>query len=117
MKGVNHVGSDGTKLAIAILMLFLAGVGFFIAFHPNGLDLQSDNAPGILQWFMAEFEGAATGTPVSNTPDPAATSPANSALPTGNAGTTLNPSTNITNLPNSSALPPFPNPSTNITNV
>lgn len=108
---------DGTKLAIAILMLFLAGIGFFIAFHPNGLNLQEDNAPGLLQWFESEFEGAATGQGVSDTPDPAATGAGTSALPAGNAGTSLNPSTNITNLANSSALPPFPNPSTSLTNL
>lgn len=87
---------DGTKLAIAILMLFLAGIGFFIAFHPNGLNLPEDNAPGILQWFMSEFEGAATGNPVANSTDPGAAGSANSSLPAPGVGN----SSNLTNTSN-----------------
>jgi len=46
---------NGTRLAIAILMLFLAMVAFFFAFHPGGVE-NVTNADTALQWLMGEFD-------------------------------------------------------------
>jgi hypothetical protein len=45
----------GTRLAIAIAILFLAMVCFFFAFHPGGVQGVSD-PDTMLQWLMGEFE-------------------------------------------------------------
>jgi hypothetical protein len=52
---------NGTRLAIAILILFLAMVCFFFAFHPGGVQGVSD-PDTMLQWLMGEFEN--TSNPV-----------------------------------------------------
>lgn len=54
----------GTRLAIAILILFLAMVCFFFAFHPGGVQGVSD-PDTMLQWLMGEFQNTASGNPVS----------------------------------------------------
>ena len=65
---------SGTRLAVAILILFLAMVCFFFAFHPGGVQGVSD-PDTMLQWLMGEFENTAGGNQVSagtvagNTPD------------------------------------------------
>jgi hypothetical protein len=52
---------DGTKLAIAILVFWLALVFFFFAFHPGGVKDVSN--PGqMLKWLVDEFGNLAGGT-------------------------------------------------------
>lgn len=56
--------SQGTKLAIAIMIMWIAMVFFFFAFHPGGVENVSNPAQ-MLQWLMNEFGnivGAKTGT-------------------------------------------------------
>jgi hypothetical protein len=52
---------NGTRLAIAILVLFLAMVCFFFAFHPGGVQGVSD-PDTMLQWLMGEFENTSSPT-------------------------------------------------------
>jgi hypothetical protein len=56
--------SDGTKLAVAILVMWLALVFFFFAFHPGGVKNVSN--PGqMLKWLVDEFTklaGSSTST-------------------------------------------------------
>lgn len=52
---------DGTRLAIAIAILFLAGVAFFFAFHPSGV-AGATNPDNALEWLMNEFQATAGGT-------------------------------------------------------
>jgi hypothetical protein len=54
----------GTRLAIAIGILFLAMVCFFFAFHPGGVQGVSD-PDTMLQWLMGEFQNTAGGNQVS----------------------------------------------------
>lgn len=52
--------SDGTKLAIAILVMWIALVFFFFAFHPGGVKNVSN--PGeMLKWLVDEFTRLAGG--------------------------------------------------------
>lgn len=52
---------DGTKLAIAILVFWLALVFFFFAFHPGGVKDVSN--PGqMLKWLVDEFGNLSGGT-------------------------------------------------------
>jgi hypothetical protein len=67
---------DGTRLAIAILILFLAMVCFFFAFHPGGVQGVSDPQT-MLQWLMGEFE---------NTANPAVSASAIGGTTTGGGG-------------------------------
>jgi hypothetical protein len=67
--------ADGTRLAVAIMMLFLAMVAFFFAFHPGGVVGISD-PDTMLQWLTAQFQntaGANAGGPASNTSVPSTT--------------------------------------------
>lgn len=59
--------ADGTKLAIAILVMWIALVFFFFAFHPGGVKNVSN--PGqMLQWLVNQFAHLAGGnTPASLT--------------------------------------------------
>jgi hypothetical protein len=53
--------SDGTKLAIAILVMWMAMVFFFFAFHPGGVKDVSN--PGqMLKWLVDEFTHLAGGS-------------------------------------------------------
>lgn len=81
----------GTRLAIAILMIFLAMVAFFFAFHPNGVE-NVHNPDTALQWLMGQFD-VASSTPGSNT-----------ALNPDHVNTSV-PSTNITNVPGTNIGP------------
>lgn len=69
---------DGSRLAVAILVLFLAMVAFFFAFHPHGVanpDGSAVNNPGdILKWMFGVFSGTVAGstTPASGTAQPVA---------------------------------------------
>jgi hypothetical protein len=67
---------DGTRLAIAIAVLFLAGVAFFFAFHPNGVQ-NATNPDNMLEWLMTAFQTTAAGE-----------SPANAVPPTVDFSTT-----------------------------
>lgn len=52
--------ADGTKLAIAILVIWVSLVFFFFAFHPGGV--QNVSNPGeMLKWLMDEFTKLAGG--------------------------------------------------------
>jgi hypothetical protein len=52
--------SDGAKLAIAILVMWMAMVFFFFAFHPGGVKNVSN--PGqMLKWLVDEFSHLAGG--------------------------------------------------------
>jgi hypothetical protein len=87
--------SDGTRLAIAILVMWIALVFFFFAFHPGGVKNVSN--PGqMLKWLVDQFSNLAGGsTPATLTS--ASTSGSTDALSypgftdqssaTGNAGT------------------------------
>lgn len=63
--------SDGTRLAIAILVMWIALVFFFFAFHPGGVKNVSN--PGeMLKWLVDEFTrlaGGSTETTASLTAD------------------------------------------------
>lgn len=51
----------GTRLAVGILIMWLALVFFFFAFHPGGV--QNVSSPGqMLQWLMSEFSNLTGGT-------------------------------------------------------
>ena len=78
---------NGTRLAIAILMMFLAMIAFFFAFHPGGVE-NVHNPDSALQWLMGEFDKTA-GT--GNSPATAAIQPANSADLTNLPGTNVGP--------------------------
>jgi hypothetical protein len=54
--GGREVG-NGTRLAIAIVMMFGAMVAFFFAFHPGGVQGVSD-PDTMLQWLMGEYTTA-----------------------------------------------------------
>jgi hypothetical protein len=60
---------DGTRLAIAIAVLFLAGVAFFFAFHPSGV-AGATNPDNALEWLMNEFQQTA-GVTATNPPSDA----------------------------------------------
>jgi hypothetical protein len=51
---------DGVRLAIAIGVLFLAGVAFFFAFHPSGVE-GATNPDNALSWLMSQFQETAAG--------------------------------------------------------
>ena len=63
--------SDGTKLAVAILVMWLALVFYFFTFHPGGVKGVSN--PGqMLKWLVDEFtrlSGGTTSTAASLTAD------------------------------------------------
>jgi hypothetical protein len=65
--------SDGAKLAIAILVLWIALVFFFFAFHPGGVKNVSN--PGqMLKWLVDEFGKLAGGNTVTTASLTSATS-------------------------------------------
>jgi len=49
---------EGNRLAIAIAILFLAGIAFFFAFHPSGVQ-GATNPDNALSWLMNEFQTTA----------------------------------------------------------
>lgn len=84
---------DGARLAIAILVLFLAMVCFFFAFHPGGVQ-GANNPADILKFMFTQFDQTSNGTGASaNSPSGAAVAPVN------------NPSSNLTNLPGTNIGP------------
>lgn|SRR5712691_911655 len=52
---------DGTRLAIAILILFLAMFSFFIAFHPTGPN-PANHPDDVLKWLLGEYDVTAGHT-------------------------------------------------------
>jgi hypothetical protein len=89
---------DGTRLAVAILILFLAMVAFFFAFHPSGV-ANADGSPvnnpaEILQWLFGQWDTTVT-----------AKAPTSENAPTPASVNTSVPSTNITNVPGTNAGP------------
>ena len=56
------MGGDGTRLAVAILVFFLAMLAFFFAFHPGGVEGVSDPAT-MLQWLMKQWDATSQGAP------------------------------------------------------
>jgi len=50
-----------TKLAIGILVLWLAGAAFFVAFHPNGVQMPdgspASNPVDVLKFVMLKARG------------------------------------------------------------
>jgi hypothetical protein len=88
---------DGARLAIAILILFVAMVAFFFAFHPHGVanpDGTAVNNPGdILKWMFGVFEGTTGGsnTPASSTPTPTTPTGSNVAPIANLPGTNVGP--------------------------
>jgi hypothetical protein len=56
--------NGAAKFALGIVFLWLAGLCFFLSFHPNGVVLNGakvDNPVDVLKWLIQEF-GKATGT-------------------------------------------------------
>jgi hypothetical protein len=56
---------DGTRLAVAIFILFIAMVAFFFAFHPSGVAMANGDPvknPGdVLQWLFAQWDDTVSG--------------------------------------------------------
>jgi hypothetical protein len=110
---------DGTRLAVAILMLFGAMVAFFICFHPSGVQ-GGTSGPGMLQWFMTEFESTVQGTGGDASPDQSNTGGTGGGstpqTPSVNPG--VGASENVTNLPGTNVGPTInPSNSTDLTNL
>lgn len=60
--------NDGPKLAIAILVMWVALVFFFFAFHPGGVKNVSN--PGeMLKWLVDEFTKLAGGSTAATLSD------------------------------------------------
>lgn len=72
---------NGTRLALAIMILFLAMVAFFFAFHPQGVENVTDG-PSALQWLMGEFDETSSGTAASTTQTNSGATPAQTTTPT-----------------------------------
>lgn len=86
---------DGTRLAVAILILFLAMVAFFFAFHPNGV-ANADGSPvknpaDILQWLFGQWDTTVSGSPSGTTPAAQTSADTNSANLTNVPGTNVGP--------------------------
>jgi hypothetical protein len=73
---------DGTRLALAIAMMFLAMLCFFVAFHPGGIQGVSD-PDTMLEWLMGEFNNTAS-TPGASTVAPTSVQPTPSGNPSTN---------------------------------
>lgn len=65
--------SQGTKFAIALVLLWLAGLGLFVAFHPNGIkddafksddnpDGKAENPAQVVQYFIMKVSGKGGGS-------------------------------------------------------
>jgi hypothetical protein len=86
---------DGTRLAVAILILFLAMVAFFFAFHPAGVELNGqpvNNPAEILQWLFGQWDATTSG----------GGSPAETPAVSPNTSV---PSTGLTNVPGTNIGP------------
>jgi hypothetical protein len=60
---------DGTRLAVAIFILFIAMVAFFFAFHPSGVAMPNGDPvknPGdVLNWLFGQFDDTVSGKSAS----------------------------------------------------
>lgn len=87
---------DGARLAIAILILFLAMVAFFFAFHPGGVALDGKEVknPGdILKFMFAEFDkGAGVSSTDTGNANPA---PGATTQPPTQLGSDVSPIANV----------------------
>jgi len=84
----------GTRLAVAILVLFVAMICFFFAFHPKGVE-NVTNPDSALQWLMGEFD-LASSSPGSNAANVAAIANTGGTPAEGNvAGIANVPGTNV----------------------
>ena len=88
---------NGTRLAIAIMILFLAMVAFFFAFHPQGVENVTDG-PSALQWLMGEFDETASGTAANANQSNAGATPAQTTNPATSHDLTNTSSTNLPGL-------------------
>lgn len=62
--------NGAAKFALGIVALWLSGLSFFLAFHPNGVVLNGQkvsNPVEVLKWLIQEF-GKATGQTSGDTP-------------------------------------------------
>lgn len=62
--------NGAAKFALGIVALWLSGLSFFLAFHPNGVVLNGQkvsNPVEVLKWLIQEF-GKATGQSSGDTP-------------------------------------------------
>lgn len=57
---------NAIRFAIAILVLFIAMVAFFFAFHPGGVQGVSD-PDTMLQWLMGTFDATTGNEPATPT--------------------------------------------------
>lgn len=52
---------------MAIILLWIAGAGFFVAFHPNGVTdpdgKEAKNPSDVLKYFMLKARGGSGGSP------------------------------------------------------
>lgn len=82
--------NGAAKFAFGIVLLWLAGLCFFLAFHPNGVVLNGQkvsNPVDVLKWLIQEF-GTATGTASSDS-TPLTDSAGNSAPNNAGAAPTV----------------------------
>jgi hypothetical protein len=99
---------SGIRLAIAILIFFVAFVCFFFAFHPGGVQGVSDPNT-MLQWLMGEFQNTSSG----NTVSPDDISNLETTPPSSTAGQTTIPGVNEpTGIPGASTTNPYNSPQT-----
>lgn len=58
--------NDATKLAIGILLVWVAGMAFFVAFHPNGVIMpsgeQAKSPADIIKFAMWKARGGGNGS-------------------------------------------------------
>jgi hypothetical protein len=63
--------SDGTYLAIALILFWMAGVALFVAFHPGGVEVNgkpAQNPADVVRYLISvagKGEAASGGVPVT----------------------------------------------------
>jgi len=70
--------SDGTRFALALVILWLAGVALFVAFHPGGIKIDgkpANNPVDILKYFIQLANTGQQDTTGNPAPDVPATTP------------------------------------------
>lgn len=109
---------NGTRLAVAILVLFVAMVCFFFAFHPGGVQGVSD-PDTMLEWLMGEYQTTASGQQITSSALAAdiassPTAPGVQVPPSSTAGQVFIPGVNQTSSETTPGPPANnPNPVTN----
>jgi hypothetical protein len=56
---------DGTRFAIGLVIMWLAFLFFYFAFHPNGVP-GVNNPAGALKWLIGEFQKLGSGNAPSS---------------------------------------------------